>query len=625
MKFGVIRKRLLTYCLMASIAVHIGAIWFLSIAPMSMEIAEAEQLMKPALDPTIVPKESEQLIVEKMEKALEESLNAVSLAPQNDLAEEEPFYEEEEEEYVHTKTLFISKPKIRDSELVIQKASNEFTTSMPPPFDPEFEASLQDFALSDDLNEDPLTFEPEKFASVDFGDPHLVEETAPIARAIEDDYTISDQQFSPSAVPTHTGSGLDPHFVASLQMLKTSKTEKSEDPLFSKLEESTTPKLILPNSVDYLRSQWIKRSLAERSLPSLEHYGLESVETKLDWEEEVDMDIALMPAPDGERYIFSITVHPEFDTDCQTMRQNFYFLIDRSSSVEKQKFNRYKRAVQRALTALHEGDNFNISIFDKKVSALSNRTLPVTPRTIQKAEDFLDGESAKTHFAATEFYNSIEELLPTTFDPNEMHSVILITDGNTLLNSQKQKRALTEWAEKCDHNVNVYTAASGKGNNLVLLDLLSYCTGGRMLYSDTNAGFPRKLVRLVKDLHHPIVKNVSFEITPDDGNTKVGIHPRSNLLPPMFVSQPYTITGTLDELCDLTLYVQGKNHDKWLNIRKRISLKEADRGGRALERQWAHTKAHICYDHFLKNGKNTHLKEAIQIVAPFRGSIASEQ
>lgn len=638
MKLGEARKSLLTFCLIASIALHVGAIWFFFAHPYSMNVSDSQALLKPAATPAIVPKENEELLVEKIEKALEESLNTVTLAgtkkdEKNDIAARKTkFYEEEDggEEEVPAKTPFATKPKIREEELaMMQSAPKDFAASMPPPFDPERSMSLKDFALDDEIADELPSFECEKYASIDFRDPFVMEEESAQALALEDDYTMSDQQFYPSALPTHSRDGLDPHFLSSLRKLSTPHTEKteeiSEEKMFSQLSESSAPKLILPNSVDYLRSQWIKRSLADRSLPNLEYYGLEEIATQLEWEEEIDIDISLMPLTEENKYIFSLTLHPEFNADCSPMQQNFYFLIDRSSSIEKHKFNRFKRAVERSLAALHEGDRFNIYIFDKNVSKLSERTLPVTPKTIQMAEEFLESQNSKTHFAATEVYSTIDKMLPDQLDPDQLHSVILITDGNTLLSSQKQKEALSHWSKKYEGLLNFYAAASGKGNNLVLLDLLSYCTAGKMLYSDTNAGFPRKLVRLVKDLHNPIVKNVNIEIAPEDSNARVSLYPQSKYLPPLFASQPYTITGTIDELCDLTIYLQGRNHNKWLNIRKKISFDHALKGGRSLEKNWAQTQAKICYDHFLKNGKSTHLKEAMQIVAPFHGTIAEEQ
>lgn len=641
MNVGAIRKPLLIFCLIVSIALHVGAVWLLYFHPFVYETSADRVGIKPAPEPQIIPKEKEDLFVEKIEKALEESLNTVILAAKTgdtsyDIAEEVSVTEDdlpiETISSLPPKTLFASEPKVHKEELAsIPKPPSEFFASMPPLFDPEVEASLVDFAFEEDFD-DLFDFEHEKFASIDFSNPKISTSPPAAGQAIEDDYTMTDQQFSPSAMPTHSSQGLNVNFLASIQKLETHRMEfeeKSPQESLPIIVEPPTRNPLLSNSVDYLRSQWIKRSLAETHLPDLGHYGLETVETveaaKAGWKDELDIDLAVMPSPEGNgKYVFSLMIHPEFEAQCQPMNQNFYFLIDRSSSIEKHKFSRFKRAVQRALAALHEGDNFNIYIFDKNVVKLSAKNLSVSPKTIEAAESFLEGQSEKTHLTGGEPYTSLEDILPTTFNNNELHSVILITDGNTLLNSTKQRRSIGSWTEKYHGNVNFYAAAAGKGNNLVLLDLLSYSTGGKMVYSETNAGFPRKLVRLVKDLHYPLVKNIAIEAQAHD-ESNVILYPNNNYLPPMFAGQQYIITGIIDKPGEFTFFFQGKNHAQHLSAQTMISLDEGVRGGRSLEKTWAMTQSKICYDHFLKSGKSTYLKEAVKIVAPYKGAIASEQ
>ena len=433
---------------------------------------------------------------------------------------------------------------------------------------------------------------------------------------------MTDEQFSPDALPTTQIEELTPQLVQSLKNLKIASKDQPAAPeqLFTDLQESTAPQLILPNAVDYLRTQWIKRSMAEITLPDLDYYGLDKMAKSLNWQEDLDVDVTFMPDPMTNKYIFSLTLHPELEENTEGMRQNFYFLIDRSSSIEKHKLSRFKMAVQRSLAALCEGDSFNVYFLDKQVTKLSEKNLPVTPKTIQMAEEFLEERQN-----GKEPYRTLESLLPTNCHPDELHSFIFLTDGNCLYSAQRQKKLMNQLTQQGDQNIHFYTAAAGKGNNLVLLDLLSYASAGKLIYSDTNAGFPRKMVQLVKNLHNPIVKNPTIEVSPSASKAHVELHPKGNFLPPMFAGQPYVITGTVDELCDLTLFIQGKNRDKPVNIRKRISLKEAAAGGRSLEKLWAESLSKICYEHFLENGKALYLKEAEQIVAPFHGDIASAQ
>lgn len=638
MKFGEIRKPLLIFCLSISIGIHIVAIWFLYIHPVLFTDNKVPLVIKPAPTLQVLPQEEEEMMVQKMEKALEESLNDVIAIAHNTnllkVSSADPSVQQEEVVAVATEKKAAKTPKETREEILLTAVIEEeaFISTLPAPFDPEREESLSEFALDDELeDEEILKYESEKFASIDFSNRKLYAAPA-VAEKIslfEDDYSVKEEKSSNGLISETTSHALSPCFIKSLKKLKisplgTASKTPEEKEVFKNLQETTSPKLILPNAMEQLCNEWVKRSLADCKLPDLEYYGLKEVSTTLEWEDDIDISVTMMPDPESNKYIFSLSIQPEFQVGADCLQQNFYFVIDRSNSVEKHKFSRFKRAVQRSLAALREGDMFNIYIFDKKIVKLSGRSLAVSPKTVQMAEDFLDRQQHKAQQSAKEDFVSLEKMLPEYFDPNEIHSIILVSDGNTLLTS-KQKKAMNKWVKAFDNNVHFYTAAAGKGNNLMVLDLLSYSTAGQMLYSDTNAAFPRKLVRLIKELHDPVMKNITFEISTSDQQAHVSLHPRGQVLPPMFAAQPYVVLGTVDEICDFTIFLQGKSQGKWLNIRKTISLKDAQRGGRALEKLWAQTQAKICYDQFLQNGKSSYLKEAQQIVSPYKGLISLDQ
>lgn len=374
------------------------------------------------------------------------------------------------------------------------------------------------------------------------------------------------------------------------------------------------------NSVGHLLDEWVNKPLAETRLPQVEHYGISEIANSILWEEEIDVEIAFRSNDEG-KYIFSLMIHPDFEIDAEPLQQNFYFIIDRSNSIKKFRFDGYKRAVQRALSALQEGDKFNIYILDKDLVRLSEKNLHFSAKTKKLAEEFLDIEQYKPFFSSNDLYESLSRLFPFTNASDEVHSAILISDGNTLLDSAKQRKAIFRWTQKNKGKFNLYTASAGQGNNLVLLDLLSYTTSGKMVYSDTHASFPRKLVKLVKDLHQPMIKEVTVDAVSKDPGNNVSIFPTKVLLPPLYQKKAFSVVGTIDDITDFTLYIQGQNRGRWLNIRKTLSFKDAVKGGRSLDKLWAHTQANNHYDEFLKEGKISHLNEAKTILAPFKDVI----
>lgn len=621
MKFDQIRKPLLISCLTASLALHAGAFYYFYQRPPSLVREQVSVWSKEESIPQTPQLLSEELFVENIENALEESLNRIATAI--------PTYSEFQQELADEMQLADADILQPESEAQIPVLYREVLDSLalhiecpalPPLFDPEASISLSDFALEDEMDTSPFEYQSEKYASLDLLSPLLQTSLpAPLtSESMEEEQEIAEPVLSPTMIPKKLTALLAQ--LSQLKKLQMTSEEIQEETLpFSQVSESTTPRLVLPNAVDYLREEWLKRSLADRTLPSVDYYGIEEL-APIEWEEEIAADITYMPDPKNDGYVFSVTLRPDFFLSAEKLPQHFYFFIDRSNSVEKQKISRYKRAVQRALSSLNEEDTFNIVLFDKHVARLSEKNLPVNSKTIQKAQDFLERQQNKP--TSSETYTTIDRALPEKLNPDEIHSVILISDGNSLMNDNKQKKALTEWLKANQGNVNFYTATSGQGNNLPLLDFLSYASAGKLLYSDTNAGFPRKLVRLVKDLHEPLVKNVTTELVARDSSAHVALLGETNFLPPMFANQPYTLIGMIDELCDFTLIIQGKCGERYLNIKKNISLKEAKQGGRILAKLWANSQATLCYERFLETGKNSHLKEAKAIVTPFNGTIA---
>ena len=128
-------------------------------------------------------------------------------------------------------------------------------------------------------------------------------------------------------------------------------------------------------------------------------------------------------------------------------------------------------------------------------------------KNIQAAEEFLDKQEAGGLFAAGEIYNSLGKILDSVPENDEIHTAILLTDGKTSLSAERKQSVLKKWVEMNNGRLSLYTAAIGRDNDLLSLDLLSSVSGGKLLYSDTHASFPRKLAKLVLDLKDPVAKD----------------------------------------------------------------------------------------------------------------------
>lgn len=357
---------------------------------------------------------------------------------------------------------------------------------------------------------------------------------------------------------------------------------------------------------------------------NLEDYQLPNVALASSWNDHFHVDLKFFPSEEKGGYIFSLALSPSIDLSQYSLKQNIYFIIDRSNSVQRHRFAVFKRAVIKALASMQKGDAFNIYVVDKKVAKFNASPLRVTQKSIQAAEEFLDKQEAGSMFAGSDIYTSLEKILPGIESQEEIHTAILLTDGNTLHNSPKQQQVLGKWLEKNSGKVSLYTAAIGQKNNLVLLDLLSSISGGKLLYSDTHASFPRKLAKLILDLKDPVANDLMIAALPERSDAHIELYSASAHLPSLYGNQPYMIYGYIDEPCNFDLVIQGRRGEEWIAIKKAISFAEGEKGTRSLEKQWKAKTANLCYSKFLNEGKAAHLKEAKEILKANRSEIAFE-
>lgn len=648
MKSSSLRKFLFVACLVFSIGIHGGLVFLFFKSPFSFRQKLSSLWFKSTEKPDLLLTSSKEELPGKINRVLEESFGQVvainAQRPKVRALQDEEIADIESNKNIEEQEIF---SKDSDEELVDLQESDKNAdltnyekveenvaqvTEVPAlvaEVEPQsiFPAHVEEEQLYEIFaEEDPFAGHGfKKSEDLDFvQELRNLSKPSTDSKELVDDFSIQGSIQSSRATPKERkNDGNFPQFLK--QHYETEIIEESQPEIAYSEIPSSKPAYVLTNPGEYLREEWTSKSITESKLPDIEYYGLADIANALLWEEQIHVDVSYTPDPDGHKYIFSLSINPEFDLEAEPLQQNFYFIIDRSNSVKKQRFNGFKRAVQRALSGLQEGDKFNIFIIDKSISRLSEKNLFVSAKNLKAAEEFLEKEDYKPFFSGNDLYTSLDRIFSFSQSPDELHSAILISDGNTLLSTAKQKKAILNWAEKNKDNLNLYTAASGQGNNLVLLDLLSYTTSGKLLYSDTNASFPRKLVKLVKDLHDPIVKEVTIDAVAADPGNNVFIYPTKTTLPPLYVKKPFVVVGAIDDLEDFTLYIQGRNRGRYLNIKKTISFQDAAKGGRSLEKLWAYTQANLCYDQFLKEGKSTHLKEAKKILSPYKASICLEQ
>lgn len=327
--------------------------------------------------------------------------------------------------------------------------------------------------------------------------------------------------------------------------------------------------------------------------------------------DEFDIDVSITKRKDLHKgYVFSISVYPNQEINLRPVQQNYIFVIDKTATVQKYRYDMFRKAILGALNHLQEGDTFNIYIVDKKIHRLSETPLLWRKKHVAAAKQFLSLNNF-THFFnnAADLYDLLPEIsneLPTNEGEN---TIVLLTDGSSLANIQSKKHTLANLFENNKGRYTLHTACIDRRSKGAMLDLVSTFSNGEFIYSQTNTAFPRKLARLVKHTSQLLSKDMHVTLTNAEG-TNVEIYPHPTMMPHMYADRPFTIFGTIDEPKDLDLVIQGRYNDRYLYIKKKANLTKARESTRGLNKILAIQQAYVCYEHYLNTHDSFYLEQA---------------
>lgn len=326
----------------------------------------------------------------------------------------------------------------------------------------------------------------------------------------------------------------------------------------------------------------------------------------ISYSNEFDSELLFLEEENG-KYLFAITLIPNPSLKLPSLRQNYYFLIDRSNSIQMERLQAVKNAIHRAIDELDPQDSFNILAFDSKVDKLFPTPLAPTPDAKAKANQFLNSIDLASFFSRSDLYKPLFLTVPSFLKEEEVCTAILFTDGENLKSAQMEM-LLQNWSYENEGKVSLYTINLNEDAQLSQLEALALRNKGKMIASSTKRGMKRKLLKLMKTIHSPIAKNLSCEAIPTSSSNHLELLTASEQTPPLFLNEPFTILGSTDSLDDFFLFVQGRINGKWIHIKKKCSFASAKKAAPSLRNEWALQKE-ILHRHTLpENGQNLSLE-----------------
>ncbi len=332
-------------------------------------------------------------------------------------------------------------------------------------------------------------------------------------------------------------------------------------------------------------------------------------------------DIEVITLPDKEETIFAATLIPKSNEILTPLSQNFYFLLDTSNVIQNDRLKASKKAIHRTLSFLGEKDSFNIIHYDSKMQRMALHSVPCNKNERLFAKDFLHSLKLGSIFASADPFKPLNTLLFEKTAPEKVSHIFLITSGEGISNQNKVPFFIHDWTSKNQGKFCLHILALHSDPNLPLLDAFASLNQGKLYLASNKTGLKRKLHKMVKSVQSPIAKNLSIQAISSSNEPILEIYPSNQSLPILFQNEPFVIWGKVKKGEDFTLFIQGKNRETWLNLKKKISLQNAKKASAAFKEKWATQKAYSLYESYFKTDDPSYLIEANELLKPYQASI----
>lgn len=328
------------------------------------------------------------------------------------------------------------------------------------------------------------------------------------------------------------------------------------------------------------------------------------------------VDVEYAKKKNSTETVFKITIKPSKTISFKPIRQNTFFLVDRSHSIPNGRYRENKKAIKEALAVLKKDDCFNILLFDDKIVHFSPNPVQLTDANIEKACAFLNKEGHGGIFTTTDLARSLENIIPENVKREEVNNAILLSDGDTYLSLEKQRLLIKNWSAKNKGKVSLFCVASGVGNNLDLLEMMSTFNKGVLTYALKDDWIEGRLKKLLTAISCPIGKEIVVTPLCNDPSNRITLFPKKGRLPDLYLNRPYVIYGTMSHPTNFTLFLQGRYYDRPFDIKKKIDFISAKPAVKGIEEEWVKLASHEHYEQFFQDGNPKHLDKVKALLAP---------
>ncbi|MFZ0533074.1 MAG: VIT domain-containing protein [Anaerolineales bacterium] len=229
---------------------------------------------------------------------------------------------------------------------------------------------------------------------------------------------------------------------------------------------------------------------------------------------------------------FLVLLAPRIKTVDQIIPKDLLLVLDRSGSMDGEKFQQAQLATQYILDNLNSKDRFNIISFSTGIQMYANGLRPASEAS--EAQNWLDGLRAE---GSTDINRALLEAAAMV-DPERSTYLIFMTDGLPTEGVTDSQSILSNFSANASDNVRLFAFGVGYDVDTILLDTISQDHHGRSTYVQPGMQLDETLSSFYNGISTPVL--TSLDISFNDVST-YDLYPYP--LPDLFASSQVILLG----------------------------------------------------------------------------------
>jgi Ca-activated chloride channel family protein len=241
---------------------------------------------------------------------------------------------------------------------------------------------------------------------------------------------------------------------------------------------------------------------------------------------------------DGDRYFMGI-IAPGEAAQGTILPKDVVFCFDRSGSMQGEKIEQARNALEFCLGRLNDDDRFGLIVFNDGIDMYAPELRSASSSEIKDARDFVGRVSAD---GGTFIDGALQRSLELFTKGDRPKYLVFLTDGLPTVGTRDPKTILNNAKDRNDHDARVFTFGVGHDLNAGLLNDLADGGHGIASYVEPGEDVEVKVSNFFRKISRPVLTNCGLEF---GGDVRVSeIYPRE--LPDVYAGSEIMVVGRFE-------------------------------------------------------------------------------